>query len=43
MTFAEVEGALGVPETKVDLGQKVLHKYKDLSVEFRDGKVADVK
>jgi hypothetical protein len=43
MTFAEVEAALGLPETRVDLGEKVLYKYKDMTVEFHDGKVSDVK
>jgi len=43
MTFADVERALGVPQTKVELGPKVLYKYKDLTVEFQDGKVADVR
>lgn len=43
MSFAEVESSLGVPQTRVDLGEKVLYKYKDMTVEFRDGKVADVR
>ena len=43
MWFAEVESALGVPQTRVDLGEKVLYKYKDMTVEFHDGKVADVR
>ena len=43
MTFAEVEQALGVPQTRVDLGEKVLYKYKDMTVEFHDGKVTDVR
>ena len=43
MSFTEVERALGVPQTRVDLGEKVLYKYKDMMVEFRDGKVADVR
>jgi hypothetical protein len=43
MTFAEVEGVLGQPETRVDLGPKVLYKYKDMTVEFHDGKVTDVR
>jgi hypothetical protein len=43
MTFAEVEAALGLPQTRVDLGEKVLYKYKDMTVEFHDGKVTDVK
>ena len=43
MTPAEVEAALGLPETKVDLGEKVLYKYKSMTVEFHDGKVTDVR
>ncbi len=43
MTREEVELVLGVPETKVDLGEKVLYKYKDMTVEFHDGKVTDVR
>ena len=43
MTAAEVEAALGLPETKVDLGEKVLYKYKNMTVEFHDGKVTDVR
>jgi hypothetical protein len=29
-------------ETRVDLGEKVLYKYKNMTVEFHNGKVADV-
>lgn len=43
MSFAEVETALGVPQTRVDLGEKVLYKYKDMTGEFHDGKVTDVR
>jgi hypothetical protein len=43
MSFAEVESALGVPLTRVDLGEKVLYKYKDMTVEFHGGKVTDVR
>jgi len=43
MSFAEVESALGVPQTRVELGEKVLYKYKDMTVEFHDGKVTDVR
>jgi hypothetical protein len=43
MTIAEVEEVLGVPETRVDLGEKVRYKYKDMTVEFRDGKMIDVR
>jgi len=43
MTAAEVEATLSLPETKVDLGDKVLYKYKNMTVEFHDGKVTDVR
>lgn len=43
MSFAEVESASGVPQTRVDLGEKVLYKYKDRTVEFHDSKVTDVR
>jgi hypothetical protein len=43
MSFAEVESALGIPQTRIDLGEKVLYKYKDMTVEFHDGKVTDVR
>ena len=43
MSFADVETALGVPLTRVDLGEKVLYKYKDMTVEFHDRKVTDVR
>jgi hypothetical protein len=43
MSFAEVEHALGVPQIRVELGPKVLYKYKDMTIEFHDGKVADVR
>jgi hypothetical protein len=40
---AEVEKALGVPQTRIDLGDKILYKYKDVTVEFQAGKVTDVR
>jgi hypothetical protein len=43
MTFAEVESVMGLPHTRVDLEGKTLYKYKDMTIEFRDGKVADVR
>jgi hypothetical protein len=43
MTLVDVETILGPPATKVDLGEKVLYKYKDMTVEFHDGKVSDVR
>jgi hypothetical protein len=43
MTFAEVEQELRLPQTRVDLGQKVIYKYKDMTAEFQGGKVTDVR
>jgi hypothetical protein len=43
MSFAEVEAALGPPQTRADLGEKVVYKYKDMTVEFHEGKVTDVR
>ena len=43
MTTGQVEKILGDPATKVDLGEKVLYKYKDMTIEFHDGKVTDVR
>lgn len=43
ISFAEVDAALGVPQTRVDLGEKILYKYKDMVVEFHDCKVTDVR
>lgn len=43
MTTDQVEKILGAPATKVDLGEKVLYKYKDMTVEFHGGKVTDVR
>jgi hypothetical protein len=42
MTFQDVEGAMGLPDTRVDLGHKVLYKYPSMTVVFEDGKVSDV-
>jgi hypothetical protein len=43
MTTDQVERALGPPVTKADLGEKVLYKYKDMTIEFHGGKVTDVR
>jgi len=43
MTVADVEAAMGLPKTKADLGEKLIYKYDDMVVEFREGKVVDVK
>jgi hypothetical protein len=42
MTFAEAEASLGTPETRIDLGEKVIYRYKNMTVEFVNGRVADV-
>ncbi|MGA2630980.1 MAG: restriction endonuclease [Terriglobia bacterium] len=43
VTVAQAESALGPPESRVGLGENVLYNYADLTVEFHDGKVADVR
>jgi len=43
MGFAEVEAAFGHPKSKADLGAKVIYRYDAMIVEFRDGKVVDVR
>jgi len=43
MTPQDVEQVLGPPTTRADLEGKTLYKYKDMTVEFHDGKVADVR
>jgi hypothetical protein len=43
MSFAEVEAALGPPQARVELGEKVFYKYKDMTIEFHGGKLTDVK
>lgn len=43
MTPAEVESALGQPETRADLGEKLIYRYKGLTVEFTGGRVSDVR
>ncbi len=42
MTFEDVEGIMGVPDTRADLGHKMLFKYPGMTVVFEDGKVVDV-
>jgi hypothetical protein len=41
-SLQDVEGALGQPEKKVNLGAKQIYVYKDLKITFVDGKVSDV-
>lgn len=43
MSVADVEKAFGAPVTRVDLGEKLIYRYKDMVVEFHDGKVSDVR
>jgi len=43
MTPDEVESALGPPQTKADLGEKIIYKYEGMTVEFMAGKVVDVR
>jgi hypothetical protein len=43
MSASEVEQILGPPVTKVSLESKTLYRYKDMTVEFKDGKVSDVR
>lgn len=43
MAFEEVERVMGLPDTRVDLGRKILYKYPSMTVVFEDGKVVDVK
>ena len=40
--FYQVEAAMGKPEKKVTLGNKVIYYYKDMKVIFLSGKVSDV-
>jgi hypothetical protein len=42
MTLQEVKDGFGEPISIVDLGSKVIYKYKDLKVTFINGKVSDV-
>jgi hypothetical protein len=39
----QVEHLLGSPDVKADLGEKLLFKYKNMTVEFHAGKVTDVR
>jgi len=43
MTASEVEASMGPPGSRVDSGDRVLYKYRDMTIEFRDGKVVDVR
>lgn len=41
MTFTEVESVLGAPLKKVVLTEKVIYKYTDMIITFKDGKMVD--
>lgn len=43
MSIAEVERLLGLPEKRATIGAKIIFKYPDVTVEFTNGKVTDVK
>lgn len=42
-TIADVESIFGTPTSKQTLGEKVIYKYQDMTVEFTNGKVSDIK
>jgi hypothetical protein len=42
-TIADVESIFGTPTSKETLGEKVVYKYQDMTVEFINGKVSDIK
>ena len=42
MTIDEVKAVLGEPESIIDLGGKVIYKYKDYKFTFVGGKVSDI-
>jgi len=43
MTASEVEAAMGPPESRVDSGDRALHKYRDMTIAFRNGEVVEVR
>jgi hypothetical protein len=36
LTASEVEAAMGPPVSGVDSGDRVLYKYRDMTIEFRN-------
>ena len=40
MSLAEVETVLGPPQTSASDGKRLLYLYKDMTVEFQNGRVA---
>ena len=42
-TIADVESIFGTPSSKETFGAKVVYKYQDMTVEFINGRVSDIK
>ncbi len=42
-TIADVESIFGTPTSKETFGEKVIYKYQDMTVEFVNGRVSDIK
>ena len=42
-TIADVESIFGTPSSKEAFGEKVVYKYQDMTVEFVNGRVSDIK
>jgi hypothetical protein len=42
-TIADVESIFGTPTSKETSGEKVVYKYQDMTVEFINGRVSDIK
>ncbi len=42
-TIADVESIFGTPTSTETFGEKVIYKYQDMTVEFVNGRVSDIK
>ncbi len=42
-TIADVESIFGTPTSKETIGEKVIYRYQDMTVEFVNGRVSDIK
>ncbi len=42
-TIADVESIFGTPTSKEAFGERVIYKYQDMTVEFVNGRVSDIK
>ena len=42
-TIADVESIFGTPSSKETFGKKLIYKYQDMTVEFVNGRVSDIK